>query len=124
MTVITPRKQILSAKNLEGGCRALSQHITSRMKQRQKFAVCVDLSDFQGVDVSKRETLDAIKMIGDTLTDLSCTSTISGAYLYIGDALAAGLVTMAVNGIFKPPVPFCVSSSKPELSDLLSRSLR
>lgn len=115
LSVFTVQREIMSLQNLERACFLLASHIRHRMGKGEKIIVGVDLSSLKDIDPTNERTLKAIGKIGDTVTELNCTSSISAAFIHLTNPLSAGVLTMAVNTLFTPPIPVYISASVSDL---------
>lgn len=111
LSIFTVQREIMSPRNLERACTLLATHIRQRMAKEEKIIVGVDLSSLRDLDASNERTFKAIAKIGNTVTDLDCTSSISGAFIHFNNSLSASVLTMVVNTLFTPPIPICISAS-------------
>ena len=84
------------------------------MKAKEKFTIIVDIDEL-GIIEPTEETFNAIRNIGDAVTALGCTPYISGAFFYTNNNLTAGMLTMAVNSLFKPPISVRISTNYKDL---------
>lgn len=124
LSLFTVERDIMTPTNLDKACKLLAAHMDARHKNgEQEIIICVDLRKLHEIPCHE-QTFKAITKIGDTVKALECADKISEAFIYLTNDVMAGVLRMAVNSLFTPPIPVWISTTISDLKHRMKKKLR